>query len=111
MCKHSNKTTPKCGDYGKKDTPVPIPNTVVKLLSADGSWTFGPVRVGRCHAGCGCLDSAIAQLAERMTVNHDVVGSSPTCGVKFYIAALAQQVERIHGKDEVAGSIPAISIK
>ena len=42
-----------------------------------------------------------------MTVNHDVVGSSPTCGVKFYIAALAQQVERIHGKDEVAGSSPA----
>ena len=37
-----------------------------------------------------------------MTVNHDVVGSSPTCGVKLYIAALAQQVERIHGKDEVA---------
>ena len=107
MCKHSYKTTPKCGDNGKKDTPVPIPNTAVKLLSADGSWTFGPVRVGRCHAGCGCLDSAIAQLAERMTVNHDVVGSSPTCGVKFYIAALAQQVERIHGKDEVAGSSPA----
>ena len=45
------KTTPKCGDNGKKDTPVPIPNTAVKLLSADGSWTFGPVRVGRCHAG------------------------------------------------------------
>ena len=41
-----------------------------------------------------------------MTVNHDVVGSSPTCGVKFYIAALAQQVERIHGKDEVSGSSP-----
>ena len=51
MCKHSYKTTPKCGDNGKKDTPVPIPNTAVKLLSADGSWTFGPVRVGRCHAG------------------------------------------------------------
>ena len=39
-----------CGDDGKKDTPVPMPNTAVKLLSADGSWTFGPVRVGRCHA-------------------------------------------------------------
>lgn len=41
-----------CGDDGKKDTPVSIPNTEVKLLSADGSWTFGPVRVGRCHAEC-----------------------------------------------------------
>ena len=27
----------KCGDDGKKDTPVPISNTEVKLLSADGS--------------------------------------------------------------------------
>ena len=57
-----------------------MPNTAVKLLSADGSWTFGPVRVGRRHASVLCY-SAIAQLVERMTVNHDVVGSSPTCGV------------------------------
>ena len=27
--------------------------------------------------------SAIAQLVERMTVNHDVVGSSPTGGAKL----------------------------
>ena len=27
----------KCGDDGKKDTPVPISNTEVKLLSADSS--------------------------------------------------------------------------
>ena len=39
-----------CGDIGKKDTPVPMPNTVVKLLSADGSGVFDPVRVGRRHA-------------------------------------------------------------
>ena len=73
-----------CGDNGKKDTPVPMPNTVVKLLSADGSWTFGPVRVGRCHARVLFHHSAIAQLAERMTVNHDVAGSSPACGVFLY---------------------------
>ena len=48
---HSKKITyTLCGDEGKKDTPVPMPNTAVKLLSADGSWTFGPVRVGRRHA-------------------------------------------------------------
>ena len=58
-----------------------MPNTAVKLLSADGSWNFVPVRVGRCHAFFIYVYSAIAQLAERMTVNHDVVGSSPTCGV------------------------------
>ena len=73
-----------CGDGSKKDTPVPMPNTAVKLLSADGSWTFGPVRVGRCHALFNFNHSAIAQLVERMTVNHDVVGSSPTCGVFFF---------------------------
>ena len=42
----------KCGDDGKKDTPVPISNTEVKLLSADSSWGFLPASVGRCHANC-----------------------------------------------------------
>ena len=42
----------KCGDDGKKDTPVPISNTEVKLLSADSSWGFLPARVARCHANC-----------------------------------------------------------
>ena len=40
----------KSGDDSEKVTPVPIPNTEVKLLSADGSWDFVPVRVGRCQA-------------------------------------------------------------
>ena len=31
-----------------------------------------------------CYFSTIAQLAERMTVNHDVVGSRPAGGVKKY---------------------------
>ena len=39
-----------CGDGSKKDTPVPMPNTAVKLLSADGSEGLALVRVGRCHA-------------------------------------------------------------
>ena len=26
------------GDYSEKVTPVPIPNTVVKLLCADNTW-------------------------------------------------------------------------
>ena len=30
------------GGDGEKVTPVPIPNTEVKLLSADGSWGFSP---------------------------------------------------------------------
>ena len=32
----------KCGYYSKEDTPVPIPNTEVKLLSADGTWGATP---------------------------------------------------------------------
>ena len=39
-----------CGDDGKKVTPVPMPNTEVKLLSANGSEGIPFVRVGRCHA-------------------------------------------------------------
>ncbi len=39
-----------CGDDGEKVTPVPIPNTEVKLLSADCSEGFPFVRVGRLPA-------------------------------------------------------------
>ncbi len=38
------------GDDGEEVTPVPIPNTEVKLFSVDGSWGFPPVRVERCQA-------------------------------------------------------------
>ena len=38
------------GDDGEEVTPVPIPNTEVKLFSADGSRGFPPVRVGRRQA-------------------------------------------------------------
>ena len=31
-------TNLKSGDYSEEDTPVPISNTVVKLLSADDTW-------------------------------------------------------------------------
>ena len=37
------------GDNYEKDTPVPIPNTAVKLLSADDTWDFVPGKVGRCR--------------------------------------------------------------
>ena len=37
------------GGDGEEVTPVPMPNTEVKLFSADGSWGFPPVRVGRCQ--------------------------------------------------------------
>ena len=40
----------KSGNDGREVTPVPIPNTEVKLSSADGSWDLVPVRVGRRQA-------------------------------------------------------------
>ena len=74
-----------------------MPNTAVKLLSADGSGGLVPVRVGRCHACSLKCFSAIAQSVERMTVNHDVTGSSPVCGVNGAIAQLAEHVTEAHG--------------
>ena len=38
------------GGDSREVTPVPMPNTEVKFSSADGSWDFVPVRVGRCQA-------------------------------------------------------------
>ncbi|WP_343794917.1 hypothetical protein, partial [Gracilibacillus halotolerans] len=38
------------GGDSEEVTPVPIPNTEVKLFSAHGSWGFTPARVGRRQA-------------------------------------------------------------
>ena len=66
------------GGDSEKDPPVPIPNTEVKLLSAEST----------------CLDtdwkdrtppnfySSLAQSVEPAAVNRVVVGSSPTGGAK-----------------------------
>ena len=40
----------KCNPDGEEVTPVPMPNTEVKLFSADGSRGFPPVRVGHRQA-------------------------------------------------------------
>ncbi len=37
------------GDNGTKETPVPIPNTEVKLCSGEGSWG-NPARITRRQA-------------------------------------------------------------
>ncbi len=73
------------GSYGEKVTPVPIPNTVVKLLCANGSWGLPPARVGRCRA---IYYSTVAQLVEQSAVNRSVAGSSPACGAIFLFERL-----------------------
>ena len=74
------------GDNGERDPPVPIPNTEVKLSSAENTWLVTaredremPTRSIHPN-GCFALYSSIAQSVERMTVNHDVTGSSPVGG-------------------------------
>ena len=69
-----------------EDPPVPIPNTEVKLSGAENTWLV-TAREDRemptqsIHSkGCIALYSSIAQSVERMTVNHDVTGSSPVGG-------------------------------
>ena len=47
------------GNDGEEVTPVPIPNTEVKLFSADGSWGFPPVRVGRRQASIRSAEKLI----------------------------------------------------
>ena len=70
------------GNDGEEATPVPIPNTEVKLFSADGSWGSPPVRVGHCQADS--FQTTIlfrsSSVVEHSAVNRTVVGSSPTCG-------------------------------
>ena len=63
------------GNDGREVTPVPIPNTEVKLSSADGSWDLVPVRAGRCQAILFRSSSAV----ELSAVNRSVVGSIPAC--------------------------------
>ena len=77
------------GDYDAEVTPVPIPNTVVKLCSADGTWREA-ARESRSlpeqnHKGFYSLCdiySSLAQSVEHAAVNRVVVGSSPTGGAK-----------------------------
>ena len=70
--KHSTRN--KCGNYCEKDPPVPIPNTVVKLLCAEDSEGFPFVKAGRCRS---YLIGGLAQLGEHLPYKQGVTGSSP----------------------------------
>ena len=65
------------GGNGKRDPPVPIPNTEVKPLRADGTW-LETARESRSLPDSIILSSS---MAEHSAVNRVVVGSSPTRGV------------------------------
>ena len=65
--------------------PVPIPNTEVKLCSAENTY-LATDRENRSMPTYRKVTkikySSLAQSVERMTVNHDVAGSSPAGGAK-----------------------------
>ena len=80
------------GGDSEEVTPVPIPNTAVKLFSADGSWGFPPVRVGRRQA---VSYGGLAQLGEHLPYKQRVGGSIPSSSTIFTLAGVAQLVEQL----------------
>ena len=86
------------GDNDAEVTPVPIPNTVVKLCSADDTWREA-ARESRSspestRKGFGLCErySSLAQSVEHAAVNRVVVGSSPTWGAKTKGAPLERSL-------------------
>ena len=84
-----------------EDIPVPIPNTEVKLHSAESSWGIAPCE-GRTLP-CGGL----AQLGERLPYKQRVTGSSPVSSI---YESLAQSVEHLICNQRVGGSNPLVGI-
>ena len=73
----------KSGNNGEKVTPVPIPNTEVKLLSADGSWDASP-----CESRTlpGWFYAGVAELADAPDLGSGAArrgGSSPFTRIIF----------------------------
>ena len=64
-------------DYGE-GTPVPIPNTEVKLTCAEDTWLV----TARDNRWRQHKYSSLAQPVEHAAVNRRVVGSSPTRGAR-----------------------------
>ena len=66
------------GGYNGEATPVPIPNTVVKLLCAEDSEGFPFVKAGRCRS---YISGGLAQLGEHLPYKQGVTGSSPVTSI------------------------------
>ena len=62
------------GAYSDEGPPVPIPNTAVKLISAENTWGAAP---WEDRATPTFLYASIAQSVEHAAVNRGVTGSSP----------------------------------
>ena len=77
------------GAYGYEVPPVPIPNTEVKLIHAEDTQMVTSRENRAAPALIIFISySSIAQSVERMTVNHDVAGSSPAWGATSFKSEL-----------------------
>ena len=65
------------GGDSKKDTPVPMPNTEVKLLHAESSWWATACEERKLP----CLYGGLAQLGEHLPYKQEVTGSSPVSSI------------------------------
>ena len=101
------KSSKEYGGESKKDTPVPMPNTEVKLLNAESSWwataceerklpcsiwrISSAGRASALQAGghrfepCILHIESLAQLVEQRTFNPWVEGSSPSRLMTLYM--------------------------
>ena len=70
------KKEEKVGVNDGEDPPVPIPNTVVKLVSAENTW-LETTREDRSMPTLSLLFAPLAQLVEQLTLNQWVPGSNP----------------------------------
>ena len=84
--------------------PVPIPNTVVKLIGVDNTWREAaredrsmPTLFNRSSFG-GRLYALIAQSVEHAAVNRGVVGSSPTGGASLIPYAVTSVTAYVNQK-------------
>ena len=70
-----------------------MPNTEVKLSSAENTWMETSWEDREVLA---FVYSPIAQSVERVTVNHDVVGSSPTWGARKSSCSKEQELFQLY---------------
>ena len=67
-----------CGDNSEEDPPVPIPNTVVKLLSADDTWgvTLWEIRTSPLFS---FFSLSITGLTYKSTQQYVYAGITKSC--------------------------------
>jgi hypothetical protein len=79
------------GDNGEEVTPVPMPNTEVKLFSADGSWGISPCE-SRTSPGISFRSSSVVELS---AVNRSVASSNLACGAIIWRAVRVAEGARL----------------